>query len=100
MIRRPPRSTLFPYTTLFRSFVLGEELRGPGVDAVRVLASTRAVVPALEIIDSRVSDWQIKLPDTVADNASGWGIVLGEVLTPADGMDLTKIGRASCRERV
>src|SRR3712207_7842246 len=28
MIRRPPRSTLFPYTTLFRSFVLREELPG------------------------------------------------------------------------
>src|SRR2546426_7537841 len=26
MIRRPPRSTLFPYTTLFRSSYLGEEL--------------------------------------------------------------------------
>ena len=80
------------------AFVLDEELRGPGVDAVRVLASTRAVVPALEIIDSRVSDWQIKLPDTVADNASGWGIVLGEVLTPADGMDLTTVGMVLDRD--
>src|SRR3712207_8504817 len=25
MIRRPPRSTLFPYTTLFRSLVIGDE---------------------------------------------------------------------------
>src|SRR2546421_7125981 len=32
MIRRPPRSTLFPYTTLFRS-TAGERLQG-GVDAV------------------------------------------------------------------
>src|SRR3712207_8308112 len=34
MIRRPPRSTLFPYTTLFRSFsqlVLGEATMPPGV---------------------------------------------------------------------
>src|SRR2546430_10168186 len=29
MIRRPPRSTLFPYTTLFRSVIIGE-LRWPG----------------------------------------------------------------------
>src|SRR2546428_7835837 len=28
MIRRPPRSTLFPYTTLFRSFFHRDELRG------------------------------------------------------------------------
>src|SRR3712207_8754049 len=34
MIRRPPRSTLFPYTTLFRSVrVLLEHLRGPARDA-------------------------------------------------------------------
>src|SRR3989449_7723432 len=30
MIRRPPRSTLFPYTTLFRSYVLGITRSGPG----------------------------------------------------------------------
>src|SRR3712207_8625069 len=30
MIRRPPRSTLFPYTTLFRSGGLRSDLRGPG----------------------------------------------------------------------
>src|SRR2546430_8437481 len=28
MIRRPPRSTLFPYTTLFRSVVPGQDLAG------------------------------------------------------------------------
>src|ERR1022692_5184057 len=30
MIRRPPRSTLFPYTTLFRSRTYGDRLAGPG----------------------------------------------------------------------
>src|SRR6476620_12140454 len=35
MIRRPPRSTLFPYTTLFRSLDAGDpQLREPGEDAV------------------------------------------------------------------
>src|SRR2546430_13756825 len=43
MIRRPPRSTLFPYTTLFRSVELGERLRGaPG------LAQTVAFGTALQ----------------------------------------------------
>src|SRR6266487_5144424 len=32
MIRRPPRSTLFPYTTLFRSAVPGRAVLGPGGD--------------------------------------------------------------------
>src|SRR3712207_9570557 len=39
MIRRPPRSTLFPYTTLFRSFLHGL----PGVDQVGAEARTAAL---------------------------------------------------------
>src|SRR3712207_7460743 len=35
MIRRPPRSTLFPYTTLFRSGNLREGLRGVGAAPLR-----------------------------------------------------------------
>src|SRR3712207_7641204 len=35
MIRRPPRSTLFPYTTLFRSEHIAEILRAPGRATVR-----------------------------------------------------------------
>src|SRR3712207_7758107 len=41
MIRRPPRSTLFPYTTLFRSF----NGRGAGETAVAARAATRANRP-------------------------------------------------------
>src|SRR3712207_7097659 len=37
MIRRPPRSTLFPYTTLFRSIGDGERLSGHGIETVRHL---------------------------------------------------------------
>src|SRR5256885_12699666 len=36
MIRRPPRSTLFPYTTLFRSLELGERIGELGLPRVRV----------------------------------------------------------------
>src|SRR3712207_8349989 len=36
MIRRPPRSTLFPYTTLFRSFYKGEDVAAPGYDKGRL----------------------------------------------------------------
>src|SRR2546425_5256099 len=41
MIRRPPRSTLFPYTTLFRSIGLGED--GPTHQPIEQLASLRAM---------------------------------------------------------
>src|SRR3712207_9353614 len=45
MIRRPPRSTLFPYTTLFRSFLLG------GVMALVIRAQLFA--PGLEIVATK-----------------------------------------------
>lgn len=60
------------------AFVLGRPLRGPGVTDDDVLTATREIVPMLEIIDSRVADWRIGLVDTVADNASCFGGVVGE----------------------
>jgi 2-keto-4-pentenoate hydratase len=36
------------------------------------------VVPSIELIDSRIKDWKITLPDTIADNASSCGWILGE----------------------
>jgi 2-keto-4-pentenoate hydratase len=47
------------------------------------MATTRALVPVFELIDSRVRDWQITLIDTIADNASGLGAVLGAEVDPA-----------------
>lgn len=58
-------------------FRLGRSLRGPHVTAADVLDATDVVAPALEIVDSRIRDWRITLADTVADNASSAGLVLG-----------------------
>lgn len=74
------------------AFVLKEDLKGPGVTVMDVLRCSEGVVPALEIVDSRIRDWKIKLPDTVADNASSALIVLGGVLTPAQAIDLRTVG--------
>lgn len=74
------------------AFVLKEDLKGPGVTVTDVLRCSEGVVPALEIVDSRIRDWKIKLPDTVADNASSALIVLGGVLTPAQAFDLRTVG--------
>src|SRR5260370_26704720 len=53
MIRRPPRSTLFPYTTLFRSaFPLRRRLRGTLLAQQRVRCQTRAVLRAADRRDS------------------------------------------------
>src|SRR3712207_8246248 len=48
MIRRPPRSTLFPYTTLFRSGREGHAQHGPGVAGVRRSLPPGGKVPHLD----------------------------------------------------
>lgn len=59
------------------AFLVGRPLSGPGVTPEAVLAATDALAPALEVVDSRIADWRIRLADTVADNASYGGFVLG-----------------------
>jgi 2-keto-4-pentenoate hydratase len=74
------------------AFVLKEDLKGPGVTLTEVLRCSEGVIPSLEIIDSRIADWKIKLPDTVADNASSARIVLGGTITPLESLDLRTVG--------
>ncbi|CAM4012318.1 2-keto-4-pentenoate hydratase [Kibdelosporangium persicum] len=69
-------------------FILGEPLTGPGVTVEDVAAAVDRVVPALEIIDSRVRDWRISIVDTIADNASSGGVVLGATTTGLAGVDV------------
>ena len=71
------------------AFVLKRPLRGPGVTAAEAMAAVEFVVPALEIIDSRVRDWKITLADTIADNASSGGVVLGSRPVRPSDVDLT-----------
>lgn len=73
-------------------FILAEELRGPGVSVADALAATKYVLPVLEIIDSRITDWKIKLPDTIADNASCGKIVIGGAARKIDELDLRLLG--------
>ncbi|CAM2917201.1 2-keto-4-pentenoate hydratase [Skermania piniformis] len=60
------------------AFRLHTALAGPGVTATDVMAATESVAASVEIVDSRVADWKIKLADTIADNASSAAVVLAE----------------------
>jgi 2-keto-4-pentenoate hydratase len=73
-------------------FILGAPLPAPGCNAADVLRATAYVVPALEIIDSRIRDWKITLCDTIADNASSCRVVLGGRATRIDQVDLRSVG--------
>lgn len=73
------------------AFVLKEDLVGPNVTVDDVLRATDYVVPALEVVDSRIKDWKIKLEDTVADNASCGLYVLGSNKVHISDVDLKDI---------
>jgi 2-keto-4-pentenoate hydratase len=74
------------------AFVLKKDLIGPNITTLDVLQATDYIVPALEIVDSRVKDWKIKLPDTIADNASSGFYVLGERKVKVDEINLELLG--------
>src|SRR3712207_8721494 len=123
MIRRPPRSTLFPYTTLFRSaFEFGSTLRlamreaemhdaflyAEGVDALRAddrAAHARQLAAALQSFGGRVI--LAGEEETLAFASHGSLRVLAVPFGVQDfaqrracWQEALRIGRASCRERV
>ncbi|MDT0464456.1 2-keto-4-pentenoate hydratase [Streptomyces gibsoniae] len=57
-------------------FRLGRPLRGPGVTVDEARAAVSEVMAGLEIVDSRIADWRIRLADTIADLASNGAVVL------------------------
>ncbi|KAI9712009.1 MAG: hypothetical protein M1820_001717 [Bogoriella megaspora] len=66
-----------PFVELEPAFVLKGRLKGPNITVVDVINAVDYVIPAIEIIDSRVKDWAIDLPDTLADNGSTGAVILG-----------------------
>jgi len=74
------------------ALILGEDLHGPGLSVADVMTATRFALPAIEIIDSRITGWKITLVDTVADNASSGGLVLGQSPVAPGERDLSLAG--------
>jgi len=72
--------------------ILGQDLTGPHCTVDDVAAATKGLSAALEIVDSRIQDWKIKLADTVADLASNGAIALSDQVVPLDGIDPRLIG--------
>src|SRR2546429_9079697 len=98
MIRRPPRSTLFPYTTLFRSCFPNHLVHTWGFLAIvfrhssngKDLAAVRVGQQTLQGFDFAPSAFLRCLHDTDLESAN----------VALDGRPVNEIGRASCRERV
>ncbi|GLW99156.1 2-keto-4-pentenoate hydratase [Microtetraspora sp. NBRC 16547] len=67
----------YPRIEVEIGYVLGASLPGENCTEEDVLAATEYIVPSIELIDSRITDWKIGLADTIADNASSAGVLLG-----------------------
>jgi len=74
------------------AFVIAKDLKGPGCKAQDVLAATDYILPALEIIDSRFSDFKFDLPSVIADNGSSARFVGGGRARYVDELDLRTLG--------
>lgn len=74
------------------AFLLDKDITGPGATLADVYNAVSWVVPAIEVVDSRVRDWKITLLDTVADNGSSAMLVLGGGMKRLKDIDLRLIG--------
>lgn len=79
------------------ALVLAEDLAGPDCTALEVARAVSGAASAIEIVDSRIADWRIKLADTISDLASSGAIVLGSAVTPIAGIDLRLAGMVFTR---
>ena len=80
------------------AFLLKKDLQGPGLTNVDVLAATEAVMPCFEVVDSRIKDWQIKIQDTLADNAScGWFALNEAAAISPTAVDLINCEMTVCK---
>jgi 2-keto-4-pentenoate hydratase len=76
------------------AFVMCADVLDPAATVETVTASIAHAVAAIEIVDSRISDWKITFADTVADNGSSAFYVLGSDPQRLDGLDLWTCGMA------
>lgn len=69
-------------------FILGKDLAMEHPSISQVLSAIEYVVPCIEIVGSRVKDWNIKITDTIADNASASHFVIGHAVKRLHEVDV------------
>jgi 2-keto-4-pentenoate hydratase len=79
-------------------FVMGSPLRGPGVTVDDARAAVAGVGASVEIVDSRIVDWRIRLADTIADLASNGAVARSSRLVPLSEVDTRLVGMVLSRD--
>jgi 2-oxo-hept-3-ene-1,7-dioate hydratase len=102
--RIPTARFIAPRVEVELAFVLKSTLSGPACTLLDVMRATEFVIPALEILDSRmhridpVTKVSRKVQDTIADNAANAGLVLGSRPFDPKGVDLRWIAALLYRD--
>lgn len=74
------------------ALVVGRDLEQPDLTTAELVRAVEYALPAIEIVGSRIANWDIRIWDTIADNASSGVFVLGGVPRKLDGLDLRTCG--------
>jgi 2-keto-4-pentenoate hydratase len=74
------------------AFVLERDLTDDQLTTTQVREAIAYAVPAIEVVDSRIADWNIDIVDTIADNASSGVYLLGRNAVPLDRVELGLCG--------
>jgi 2-keto-4-pentenoate hydratase len=98
----PLARTLQPKVEGEVALVLARDLPEADTTLVDLISATAYALPAIEIVGSRIANWNIRFADTVADNASSGLVVLGGAPVRLDGLDLklSEMKMTRCNETV
>lgn len=87
----PMSELIQPMVEVEVCFLLGRDLAGPAITRDDVMEATEAVLPCIEIIDSRIVDWAFSFVDTVSDNGSSARCVFSDERVKPGDVDLTAV---------
>lgn len=88
----PWSSLMQPKVEAEVALVMERDLAEPGITTAQLLRAVAFALPAIEIVGSRIAQWNIRFVDTVADNASSSAYVLGNTPVSLAGLDLRLAG--------
>lgn len=94
----PAAEFMQPKAEVEIAFLLKKPLAHPQLHMHDVITAIDCVLPAVEIVDSAVADWNIRLVDTIADNASSGGLVLAPTARALGQVDLQACGMTMVRD--